>query len=791
VLLAQVRPKCQSVLAASATRTLLALWCIAVFGGTGTVGQKELRLLSIEDALAIKNFPTYMPVSLSPDGSSVAYTLQDSLKREVVLGYYTRTGAPRPALSCDVWVSNTDTGEAKNLTEGKGTSWAPAWSPDGNLLAFYSDRSGVARLWVWDKRTKKMRQISQVIVRSFHPLQVIRWTPDSKQVLTRILPQGMSLEDGERLMESLTQADTSAKRNDVTAVVFSSAAGPRRDNNGAKRELDALDSIRPYAADLALIDVISGDVKTVAHGFRPSDYWISPDGRNLAFIHVKGRQSGSSSQALCDLIVSSTSTGETRLLASNVQQLRSFVSWSPDSNMLSYTTAGPLAKGECFIVSVAGGQPSKAAKGAQPVFDGNRAPVWDRQGRFLYLLVGRNAIWKVSVVDGTSTELARVPDRELLEIVSPQGGGRFWSPDNPESITVSTRDSKTKSVGFYRVEIASGRVTKLLEENKHYGGPINFNIDISADARKIVYLAQDAAHPPDIWIADANFRSTRQVSHSNPGIEQHVLGESSLLEWSGADGQKVQGSLVLPARYKKGKRYPLIVYQYPSDRRSENVNYFGGAGTGVENMQLLSARGYAVLLPDLHVVPGAPMQGIAKTILPAIDKTIEMGIADPECLGVMGHSYGAYGVLALLVQTDRFRAAIMRGGYGNLPSFYGAMQTNGSARAQPFLEYRNGGGMEGTLWEQRQRYIENSPVFYLDKVKTPLLIIHGGADSNVPVHMADEVFADLRRLDKEVVYARYEGEDHSEIAWGYSNQIDYLNRMIGWFDKYLKKPQEK
>jgi dipeptidyl aminopeptidase/acylaminoacyl peptidase len=97
--------------------------------------------------------------------------------------------------------------------------------------------------------------------------------------------------------------------------------------------------------------------------------------------------------------------------------------------------------------------------------------------------------------------------------------------------------------------------------------------------------------------------------------------------------------------------------------------------------------------------------------------------------------------------------------------------------------------MGGTPWEYRNRYIENSPFYYLDHVETPLLLIHGSEDPAVPSILSDQTFVGLRRLGKEVEYARYEGEGHNESGWGYANQLDYINRVIAWFDDHLKRPR--
>jgi dipeptidyl aminopeptidase/acylaminoacyl peptidase len=162
-----------------------------------------------------------------------------------------------------------------------------------------------------------------------------------------------------------------------------------------------------------------------------------------------------------------------------------------------------------------------------------------------------------------------------------------------------------------------------------------------------------------------------------------------------------------------------------------------------------------------------------------------MGIADENRVGVLGHSYGGYSVLSLLVQSRRFKAAAMIDGSGDLISSYGQMGKDGSAFGIALAE----GGQElmgGTPWEFRDRYIENSPVFYFDRIATPLLIVHGTDDFTVAPFLGDEVFVDLRRLGKEVEYVRYRGEEHSPLNWSYTNQLDLCNRTIDWFKKYLQ-----
>jgi len=158
-----------------------------------------------------------------------------------------------------------------------------------------------------------------------------------------------------------------------------------------------------------------------------------------------------------------------------------------------------------------------------------------------------------------------------------------------------------------------------------------------------------------------------------------------------------------------------------------------------------------------------------------------MGLADPNRLGVMGESYGGYSVLALIVQAQRFKAAIDYAGHASTISQYLVMNKDGSRSFAIAWNEEGRGGLGGTLWQYRDKYIENSPLFFFDRVTTPLLIVHG--DQDWPF-LADEAFVALRRLGKEVVYAKYEGEGHAIIR--YKNQVDYLPRMITWFDNHLK-----
>ena len=297
-------------------------------------------------------------------------------------------------------------------------------------------------------------------------------------------------------------------------------------------------------------------------------------------------------------------------------------------------------------------------------------------------------------------------------------------------------------------------------------------------AGRLVYEREDATRPPDLWTLDVVTGETRQLTQFHPRLVGKAMGRPRLIEWTSARGERIKGALLLPPHYEPGKRYPLLVQIYGGIQPSQSINRFGMESVGSQmNAQLFGAHGYAVLQPDIPLHDFTPLKDYSSAVLPAVDKVIELGIADPEKLAVTGQSFGGYGTLALLVQTTRFKAAIAT---NSAPSNFFAAYPSTDMDWTNYYEHGQS-RMGGTPWQQPIRYMENSPFFFFDRVTTPLLIQRGDKDAISADSGA--VFNSLKRLKKDVVMLEYAQEGHA--LQRSQHIVDYWKRVYEFLDRYI------
>jgi dipeptidyl aminopeptidase/acylaminoacyl peptidase len=291
---------------------------------------------------------------------------------------------------------------------------------------------------------------------------------------------------------------------------------------------------------------------------------------------------------------------------------------------------------------------------------------------------------------------------------------------------------------------------------------------------------------PDLQVTDLSFRELRKVSNANPQQQQFLWGSAELMYFRNADGVPLSGILYKPENFDPKKKYPMIVYIY--ERLSQNVhNFVEPRPTHNINPTYYVSNGYLVLEPDIVYTIGYPGQSALKCVLPAVQEMVDRGFVDENAIGIQGHSWGGYQIAYMVTQTNRFRAVAAGAPVANMTSAYDGIRW-GPGLPRQFQYEKDQSRIGGSLWEYPMRYIENSPLFFADRVKTPILMIHNDADDAVPWYQGIEYYLALRRLGKPVYLFSYNGEPHGLRRR--ANQKDYTVRLQQWFDYYLKGAQE-
>jgi dipeptidyl aminopeptidase/acylaminoacyl peptidase len=346
-----------------------------------------------------------------------------------------------------------------------------------------------------------------------------------------------------------------------------------------------------------------------------------------------------------------------------------------------------------------------------------------------------------------------------------------------EPLLLSSYHNFKKNFGFYSCRMDKPGVAKILEENK------KFNLLSKAkEADVLMYTRESFEEFPDVWVADLKFKSPRKISNANPQISDFAWGEPELVEWNSVDGIPLQGVLIKPGNYVPGKKYPVIVYFYRFfSQRMYEFNQM--VVNHRPNFPFYTSNGYAVFLPDIRFEVGHPGFASTKCLVPGVQKLIDMGIADPDAIGLHGHSWSGYQTAFVITQTNIFACAIAGAPVSNMTSAYSGIRW-GSGLARQFQYEKTQSRIGGSLWEYPELYIENSPVFFADRIKTPTLIMFGDEDGAVPWYQGIELYLALRRLEKDCIFLQYRGEPHHPQK--YANKLDYSIKMKQYFDHYLK-----
>ena len=720
------------------------------------------------DILKIKSFSDRSRMQLSFDGEWLAYVVVDPDRKSSFeqqtddFSLYQLTGALVENHSQEVWVTNLKTKETHKLGADEGVDWAPRWSPDGKYLAFCSDRMGTPHLWVWDRVENKLRQVSEKPITATHGVEAPQWTSDGKHIITKLRPENIDL-------STIISNKTIPKAINVWHTDEQSSVD------------EELDQLVGFKGDLSVFNVDIGDVQILTRGLLTRFITLSPDNSAVAVLNVIGEERLTAQDTLYELLLVPLDGSAVRSLAKNITDKALFVSWSPDGKHLIYAQPDGL-----YIVSVQDGEKKNFTANLTEKLQFYTRPLWRPSGESFFCGIDGN-IWEFAADGSDARKLTEELKKHIMGIVAKVNTHVVWQSSDAQSICVQTHDPETKKDGFYLINSAEARATCLFEEPISITRQIGdeYDLRVVSNDTQIVYRAQDATHPEEIWMFDTDSGEHQQVSELNPHLRDLQFGEVRFVESEMENGERLRGVLMLPANYEEGKQYPLVTWVRPGRHLSMYIYTFG-LDKFVMNFQLLAARGFAVLGVDVPSRSSESLKRLSEYVLPAVDKVIEMGIADADRLGITGYGYGGYFTAGLITQTNRFKAAVCGGGFYNLTRIYGNLTKRGRSLGIRWIEGKRSMDIGGSLWEQRQRYIDSSPLFHLDKVETPVLIYSGEGFDGDDYTQSGELFSGLRRLEKEATFAWYRGEGHLVRYWRPEHRADCWERIIDWFEKHLK-----
>lgn len=338
----------------------------------------------------------------------------------------------------------------------------------------------------------------------------------------------------------------------------------------------------------------------------------------------------------------------------------------------------------------------------------------------------------------------------------------------------------TKGNGYYKACLSAAASPKELLA----GNYMLRTIDKAKNADNVIYTVESFEQYPDIHYSTLDFKKSVRLTHGIDQQNDYLWGTAELVSWISLDGRKLEGVVYKPANFDPNKKYPMIVNFY--ERNSETLyNYrMPEPHRSTIDYHLYNSNEYIVFNPDIRYVDGYPGESCYNCLMPGVSMLIGKGYIDEKAIGAQGHSWGGYQVAYLATRTDLFAAIESGAPVVNMFSAYGGIRW-GSGLARSFQYEHTQSRLAGTPWSTPLRYLENSALFTMDKVQTPILIMHNDSDGHVPWYQGIEYFVAMKRLGKPCWMLNYTGEPHWPMK--IANKIDFQKRMFQFFNHYLKK----
>ena len=731
-------------------------------------GQTAGSPFTVDDMLDVANVNI---ADLSDDGRWLAAT-SSSLRDRIGIDNH-RFGDPTyiaPSVA-DVWIIDTQTGKAQKLFPARQQVRGLKWSPDGSRLAMFVLKSGAFEPVIWNRNTGKFVDPNLPSGKQAADNSEFEWSGDGTRLLIGLRAESWQKKAAERF-----------KYETAGPVVVHSSKEPFL----AWEDLRRLSTNR----SLAVYDIKSGQLRELIPETKLASYDLAEDGSFITYAEDITKKTdydvigGTENQ----IHLIPAAGGERRTIVKSTKGIN--VIWSRDRRTYSYAKDGNI-----FIASVNDKEPRQLtgkktdetkdkaeATPDKPKDDSAKDADKEKKDKERFSVVrlspkgdwivasNKEGLWLMNAASGVKEMIVKISEEDKE---SPRYQVIDWSP-GADQIYLNYASRTKWERGVVRYDVKAKKLQDIIKDSRLYSG-----IRLSRDGRTFVFSSGEGNRPADLYAADVDFKNVRRLTDINPQLKAKRLSKTELVSYLDVDGNKLYGVLYYPADYEAGKKYPTVfnIYeQFFDDGFNSTIN-------------ILTTNGYAVMQPSVNLEIGFPGEAWMKGVTSAANKLIEMGVADPERLGVQGTSYGGYATNLLITQTNRFKAAINISGKVNMVSFY---------TDSPRLGVRNIHAPEksqdrigATLWQQPQKYIQHSAIMFADRIKTPLLLMSGEQDHNVPPRQLMEMYYALRRLNKEVEWVSYINGGHGMPTTTVDEVKDYHKRIVGWYDSHLKGDLKK
>ncbi len=512
------------------------------------------------------------------------------------------------------------------------------------------------------------------------------------------------------------------------------------------RKLTSWDANR--YTDYYLVDINTGESKLILEG-APSSVEFSPSGENMLYWCIKSKSWKSRK----------TKGGEVTDLTADLDVMFHDELHDTPSEPRPYGIVDKWIEGEKYVL----------------VYD--RYDIWkfDVNGEGKPVMI-TNGYGRKNNINFRYTDLTA------------RGGYRGFGRGNDdkeyleskETIYLTAFNEKNKDNGLFKT-----RINRTDNPEKIIMQACSFRSFTKAEESDVIIFQRETFEEyPELYVSDLKFEDPVKISETNPQKEEYIWGTSELVEWTSFDGQKLQGILYKPENFDSSEKYPMIVYFY--ERSSDGLyrHYTPSPSASTINRIYAVSNGYLLFVPDIPYVEGYPGQSCYNAVVSGTYALLDRyDFIDRTKLGLDGQSWGGYQIAYLITQTDLYACAFSGAPVSNMTSAYGGIRW-GTGMSRMFQYEQTQSRIGGTLWEKPIHYIENSPIFFVPKINTPVLIMHNDDDGAVPWYQGIEFFVGLRRLEKPAWMLSYNGEEHNLRER--PNRKDLSIRKMQFFDHYLK-----